>query len=38
VRGERRVERRLLALNVVLLAVVFALGLWSLWAVVPKPW
>jgi S1-C subfamily serine protease len=35
---DRRVERRLLAVNAVLLALLLALGLWSLWAVVPKPW
>ena len=35
---ERRVERRLLALNAVLLALLLALGLWSFWAVLPKPW
>jgi S1-C subfamily serine protease len=35
---DRRVERRLLAVNAVLLALLLALGLWSLWAVIPKPW
>jgi S1-C subfamily serine protease len=35
---DRRVERRLLAVNAVLLALLLAFGLWSLWAVVPKPW
>jgi DNA-binding Lrp family transcriptional regulator len=34
----RRFERLLLGLNVVLLVLVGALALWTLWTVVPKPW
>ena len=34
----RRSERLLLGLNVILLVVVGALALWTLWTVVPKPW
>jgi S1-C subfamily serine protease len=35
---DRRFERLLLGLNAVLLALLLALGLWSFWAVIPKPW
>jgi ferric-dicitrate binding protein FerR (iron transport regulator) len=38
VTSDRRIERRLLALNAVLLALLLAVGLWSFWAIVPKPW
>jgi S1-C subfamily serine protease len=36
--SDRRIERRLLGLNAVLLALLLGLGLWSFWAVIPKPW
>ncbi|MGH6898621.1 MAG: S1C family serine protease [Geminicoccaceae bacterium] len=35
---DRRFERLLLGLNAVLLALLLAFGLWSFWAVIPKPW
>ena len=35
---DRRLERRLLGANVVLLALVGALALWAVWTVIPKPW
>ena len=35
---DRRFERRLLGLNAVLLVLVGALALWTLWTLVPKPW
>jgi S1-C subfamily serine protease len=35
---ETRSQRLLLGLNAILLAVVGALALWTLWTVVPKPW
>ena len=35
---DRRFERRLLGLNAILLVLVGALALWTLWTVVPKPW
>src|SRR5688572_15125889 len=34
----RRFERRLLGANVILLVLVGALALWTVWTVVPKPW
>ena len=36
--GDRQVERRLLRLNVILLVLVAALALWTIWTFVPKPW
>jgi S1-C subfamily serine protease len=36
--GEKRFERRLLGLNVVLLALLAAFMLWTFWTLVPKPW
>jgi S1-C subfamily serine protease len=36
--GEKRFQRRLLWLNLVLLGVIGAFVLWSFWALVPKPW
>ena len=36
--GIRRFERRLLGLNVILLVLVAALALWTIWTVIPKPW
>jgi S1-C subfamily serine protease len=36
--GTKRFERRLLWLNLVLLAVIGAFVLWAFWALVPKPW
>ena len=36
--GARRFERRLLGINLVLLAVLAAIVLWTFWALVPKPW
>jgi S1-C subfamily serine protease len=35
---DRRFERKLLGLNGVLLVLLGALALWTLWTVVPKPW
>ena len=35
---DRRFERRLLGLNAVLLMLVAALALWTIWTVIPKPW
>ena len=34
----RRFERRLLGLNAILLMLVAALALWTIWTVIPKPW
>ena len=36
--GERRFERRLLGLNLVLLALLAGFLLWTFWTLVPKPW
>ena len=36
--GERRYQRQLLWLNLVLLGVIGAFVLWTFWALVPKPW
>jgi S1-C subfamily serine protease len=36
--GERRFERRLLGLNLVLLALLAGFLLWTFWYTVPKPW
>ena len=36
--GDRRLERRLLGLNALLLVLLGALALWTLWTIVPKPW
>ena len=36
--GEKRFQRRLLWLNLVLLGVIGAFVLWTFWALVPKPW
>jgi S1-C subfamily serine protease len=36
--GERRFQRRLLWLNLVLLGVIGAFVLWTFWMFVPKPW
>ncbi len=36
--GARQFERRLLGINLVLLAVLAAIVLWTFWALVPKPW
>ncbi len=36
--GERRFQRRLLWLNLVLLGVIGAFVLWTFWTLVPKPW
>jgi hypothetical protein len=36
--GDRRFERRLLGLNLVLLALLAAFVLWTFWYLVPKPW
>jgi S1-C subfamily serine protease len=36
--GERRFERRLLRLNLVLLALLAGFVLWTFWHLVPKPW
>jgi S1-C subfamily serine protease len=36
--GDRRLERRLLGLNAVLLAVLAGFLLWTFWTFVPKPW
>ena len=35
---DRRFERRLLGLNAILLVLVAALALWTIWTVIPKPW
>jgi S1-C subfamily serine protease len=35
---DRRFERRLLGLNAILLGLVAALALWTIWTVMPKPW
>jgi S1-C subfamily serine protease len=35
---DRRFERRTLGLNAVLLMLVAALTLWTIWTVIPKPW
>jgi S1-C subfamily serine protease len=36
--GDRRFERRLLGLNLVLLALLACFALWTFWYLVPKPW
>jgi S1-C subfamily serine protease len=36
--GERRYQRQLLWLNLVLLGLIGAFVLWTFWALVPKPW
>jgi S1-C subfamily serine protease len=36
--GDRRAERRLLRLNAILLVLVAALALWTVWTFVPKAW
>ena len=35
---DRRFERRLLGLNAILLVLVAALALWTIWTAIPKPW
>jgi S1-C subfamily serine protease len=35
---DRRFERRLLGLNAILLVLVAALALWTIWTIIPKPW
>jgi S1-C subfamily serine protease len=35
---DRRFERRLLGLNAILLVLLGALAVWTLWTIVPKPW
>jgi S1-C subfamily serine protease len=35
---DRRFERRLLALNAILLVLVAALALWTIWTIIPEPW
>ena len=35
---DRRLDRRLLGLNAILLVLVAALALWTVWTVIPKPW